>query len=385
MCMKYLYKLRLFFQFFCMLFIFVVLSGCVLAPGMDMDSNEWHYFGNPVVKINGYEKPVEIIDITQNVVSELSLANTNKSVIPEELLKEPSLNEQEYKIGVNDVLNILVWGLPEFILGGVTNNNPDTSNQSRQVRADGTIFFPYAGVVDVLGKSRESVRLDISNRLEAYFNAPQVDVSIVDYNSKKAVLTGAFNNPSTQPISSVPLTLSQAIATAGGAALEGDLSDLKLIRGDKEYVIDYLTLAQQNTGVHDIILISGDIVHLPLNQSNKAYIFGEVVSPKSISIPSGKLTLTDLIGEAGGISADTGSGKELYIIRSLDGESNSPKIYRLDVKNPASMILASQFTIRRQDVVFVGPAELTKWNRVISQIFPFVRILDVIDDVRDSR
>ena len=34
------------------------------------------------------------------------------------------------------------------------------------------------------------------------------------------------------------------------------------------------------------------------------------------------------------------------------------------------MIVASNFQLQSQDIVFVGPADIARWNRVIAQLFP---------------
>ena len=50
-------------------------------------------------------------------------------------------------------------------------------------------------------------------------------------------------------------------------------------------------------------------------------------------------------------------------------------VFQLNAASPSSFILANQFEMQPQDVVFVGAAEITRWNRFVSQLFPSANIL----------
>jgi len=43
----------------------------------------------------------------------------------------------------------------------------------------------------------------------------------------------------------------------------------------------------------------------------------------------------------------------------------------------AAMALATRFDVQPQDVVFVGPANITRWNRFISQLVPSASIIGI--------
>ena len=62
----------------------------------------------------------------------------------------------------------------------------------RVIRNDGTIFYPYAGQIKVANKTREQVRNELSIILNKSFIDVQVDITIAQYNSQRAILSGAF-------------------------------------------------------------------------------------------------------------------------------------------------------------------------------------------------
>ena len=114
--------------------------------------------------------------------------------------------------------------------------------------------------------------------------------------------------------------------------------------------------------------------------SQKIYLLGEVLKPSKLFLTDVSISLTDAIGEVSGINNNTASGSEVFIIRSLDG-SGEPQIYRADLSSPAGFVSASQFILIDNDVVYVNSKSTTRWNRVISQFFPFSAFLNSVDNL----
>jgi polysaccharide export outer membrane protein len=103
-------------------------------------------------------------------------------------------------------------------------------------------------------------------------------------------------------------------------------------------------------------------------EESKVYILGEVTRPMAQPLRNGKLILNEALGEAGGISTITGDPKQVYVVRPLpDGNS---EIFHLDASSPMAYALSEGFALKSRDVVYVDPAPVVRWNRVISQILP---------------
>jgi polysaccharide export outer membrane protein len=80
------------------------------------------------------------------------------------------------------------------------------------------------------------------------------------------------------------------------------------------------------------------------------------------------LTLNEALGESGGVSTTSGNAGQIYVLRSMRGQS--PKIYHLDATRPLAYALSDGFELKPRDVVYVDPVPLVRWNRVISLLLP---------------
>lgn len=337
----------------------VLLNGCVLAPGQHMSSSDFTRAGG------SQSSDVELIPITPKLLAMDRAAAVATAIPPALLAYQPS----GYEIGAGDTLFITIWDHPE--LTSPAGAQQQTVANGRLVRSDGTLFYPYVGTLKVAGMTIEQLREAISNKLAKYIEKPQVDVSVVGYNSQRVLLQGAFLKTDPQPITAVPLTLAQALGTATINTQEADLSNLVLTRNGHDYHLDLGALNSGQQVAPDIYLQPGDRLFLPYSDSREAYVVGEVTRPQAIPFKTGNLSLTQALGRAGGLDETTSKGKAVYVIRGAQDLEKAPaKVFQLDAHSPAAFALADGFKVQAGDVVFVGPAGITRWNRVLSQLLP---------------
>src|SRR3546814_3824376 len=53
------------------------------------------------------------------------------------------------------------------------------------------------------------------------------------------------------------------------------------------------------------------------------------------------------------------------------------KVFQLNADSPTALALAKHFQLQPQDVVFVGPANITRWNRFISQLLQSANVVGI--------
>ena len=258
------------------LFIFlIIISGCSLSPGMHMDTESTWFENDSSVFVESLNKELPIEKIENNI-------------------RETSGN-YVYKIGKGDQIAITVWGLPKIF--PLANINPEQN--LRRVDSNGNIFFPYVGLVKAENKTQNELRLDISDELATFFKDPQLDLSIVKFNSQRV------------------------------------------------------------------------------------YLLGEVSKPSRISLTDIPLSLTEALGQTDGINNNTANGKEIFIIRKGSNDS-PPRIFIADLESPAGFISAGNFYLSDNDIVYVNAKGTARWNRVISQFFPFSSFLNSVDSLTSS-
>ncbi len=114
--------------------------------------------------------------------------------------------------------------------------------------------------------------------------------------------------------------------------------------------------------------------------SQQVFVLGEVTKPKKINISDIPISLSNAIGESFGLNTNTAAASEVFIIRQ-NVAGRDPLIFHANLKNPSSFIEAGNFYLINNDIVYVNASGTTRWNKVISQFFPFSTFLNSIDNL----
>lgn len=117
------------------------------------------------------------------------------------------------------------------------------------------------------------------------------------------------------------------------------------------------------------------------NNSNSIYLLGEISQPKEIKLSEEPLVLSNAIAKSRGLNPVTSNPKNVFILRTFH---NDPIIYRINLSRADSLFLAKSLVLKPNDIIFVGSSSITKWNRLVGQLFPFASFLNQIDQV-DNR
>lgn len=298
-----------------------------------------------------------------------SFSKPQQTPLPTTLVSGPSW---EYRIGVGDVLSIVVFDHPELTL-------PAGDAQSGfLVQADGTFFYPFIGQITALGRNVADIRAELAERLSEYIPDPQVVVRIAAFNSQKVVITGEVQNPNTQALTTTPLTLLQAVNGAGGMSEGADPQRISIQRRGQLHNVDLDGFLTAGIRRNNPVMIAGDVVSVPRRRAEEAFILGQVQKPAAVDLSREPVTLTQALTRQGGLDELRADARGVFVFRA-SGEGMT--VFQLETSSPQGLVLGTRFVLEPRDVVYITRSPLQKWNDTITALLPSVRSVPAVEAV----
>jgi protein involved in polysaccharide export with SLBB domain len=140
-----------------------------------------------------------------------------------------------------DVVRLRIW------------REPDLSGEF-PVNEAGEIVFPKIGPVTVVRTSADSLKRLLISSYSAYLRDPSIEITLL----RRVTILGAVRNPGVYPVD-MTITISDAMALAGGAAEDGRADRVELRRGGKRLAVDLSSQIR----LADTPLQSGDQIYFP--------------------------------------------------------------------------------------------------------------------------
>jgi polysaccharide biosynthesis/export protein len=348
-----------------------VLSGCAVVPGLHIDEQAGGGF--------------ELIEVTPASMLDL-LASKDQQSVPEIEPVSPTAAAQEYMIGPGDVLTVTVWEHPE--LTNPVGEFRDPVSAGRLVNADGTIFFPYVGLLKASGMTTGQVRDVIAERLAKVIRDPQVDVRVAAFRSKRVQVSGEVKLPGVVTLDDTPKGLLEVINERGGLSESSSRRRATLIRDGKSYSVDLFRLVSGSSPSSNPRVMPGDIVHVPNGSADQVFVLGEVSKQGPAILHEDRTTLTEVLARSGGLDGLRADDSGVLVFRDRDrssaSESQPPVVFRLDMSRPSGLLMAGQFELEPRDVVYVKATGFARYNSIIGQLLPTITALFQLDRLVDD-
>ena len=277
----------------------------------------------------------------------------------------------DYRISTSDVLSINLIEYPN-ITPSNNNNNASASNPyaaGYPVDQQGYIQFPLVGRVKASGLTVSQFTSNLRSQLQRYLKYPDPQVKVVNFRGSKFFIDGAVKQPGEFNMADAPISLYGAISMAGGATTEGDSNSVMLTRRGVQYELGLRDLQDMGISASQIYLQDGDSIHINRLDRNKVYVLGEFGEIKPLEIPDHGLTLTQVVGQSKGLNPSTSNAAKVYVVRD-HGNASYTDIYHVNLQTVTNLALANRFEMHPNDIVYVDPTGLTRWNRFINSVLP---------------
>lgn len=166
-----------------------------------------------------------------------------------------------YRLGPEDVISVDVFNQPRYSRNGIT------------VPPSGRIHLSLIpGGVFVNGKTVDEVAEIIKKRYDEYIINPQVTVSLDKASSYRYSIIGDVGQPGVR-LMNHRLTVTEAIAEAGGVLSTGDKSKVYVLRRGASGQMDQIAVNVANIyrgkAPDNVYLVPGDQVVVPGNKMKK--------------------------------------------------------------------------------------------------------------------
>jgi polysaccharide export outer membrane protein len=105
----------------------------------------------------------------------------------------------------------------------------------------------------------------------------------------------------------------------------------------------------------------------------------------SIPIKTDGLSLADALALGGSLNSAAANARKVYVIRGVEreGAGLATVVYQLNANSAVPLSVADRFAMVPGDVLYVAPAQISRWNRFISQLLPSASLIDTSQTIQE--
>lgn len=304
------------------------------------------------------------------------------------------------RIGEGDVLDVSIFessGGGLFQGGGNRAGNFVTlPNQT--VSSSGAISVPYAGAVNVAGRTVPEIEREIEAKLASRAVEPQVVVTLVEQNSGAVTVMGdAIVGGNRLKLTGSGERIMDMISKAGGLKFPGYDVFVTLQR-KKHLATAYLPVLVAHPE-ENIFVEPGDLIYVYKDQ--RKYVVAGALGATSGAASIGtnnslvgavglfafdqeRLSLNEAIAKAGGLQDDRADPAQVFIFRMERRQTLErmgvdlvrfppkqeliPAAYRANFRDPSSFLFAQRFPMRNKDAIYVGNADANEFTKFLTYV-----------------
>jgi polysaccharide biosynthesis/export protein len=294
------------------------------------------------------------------------LSEQTQTLSPTEMRRVVSPEaDAAYTLGPNDIIAVTVYLHPEL---NVPLTGAANTIGGALITSDGSVQLPLVGNLHLGGLTLAQAQRKITAAYAANIQNPQVAVQLVQAQSLRYYLLGAFTEPGVKyPVHQ--LTLLEALALGGSVNMpQADLYQAYVAQGAVKLPVDLYALLVQGDLSQNVPLAAGDTIVVPSSVNENAFVFGAVSKPGAVAFQSGGLSLLQALSAAG-LDLPTYTQARLSAVHIIRARGRSASFMIVD----ANQVLegkAAPFPLVPGDIVFVPPTPFASWNQVLQLLLP---------------
>jgi polysaccharide export outer membrane protein len=371
------------------------MAGCSTYPA-------WFASSGPsaelIADVNDDSSPpagIQIVDLNADVARQL-LAHQTHTLFSDVFTDD---DNKGYVVGPGDVIELSLWEAPPAMLFGTSPvdlrqgsaTTKVTTFPEQMVNSNGAINIPFAGQIQVGGHTPLQIEADIVTNLSQKANQPQALIRVVKNTTANVTIVGEVSSSTRMPLTARGERLLDALAAAGGVRQPVNKVTLQLTRKDQVNSLPLDTIIRDPK--QNIRLQPGDVI-TALYQPLSFTVLGATGKNDEINFEAMGISLAQAFGRTGGMNDARADAKGVFIFRfepvdalnwpdkspATTPEGKVPVVYRVDLKNPASFLVAQSFLMQNKDVMYVAnapSAELQKFlTLVLTATYPFLNMLN---------
>lgn len=105
-------------------------------------------------------------------------------------------------------------------------------------------------------------------------------------------------------------------------------------------------------------------------RGRKTYVLGEARKTGFLAINDQQLTIAHALALSDWFDPTAADTSHIFVIR---GSLTEPTVYWLNASTPDKLLLAEQFSLQPNDILYISSAPTASWNRAINQILPTIQ------------
>lgn len=376
---------------FLLVFCFVV-SGCTFLPN-DGPSSSSIAFGTKTLEVAAISKKNKETYYLARFSSKakipfISQRNNFYAKTSEEWNLLSLLPPAEMGINIGDEIRLIVFESQQdglFLAKNVlANSGKFTTLPPQFVDISGSIYIPYVGQISVAGKTIRQAQLEITQLLKEKAIEPQVLITFADRRGAEVSVLGEVQDSQRYQLGFQGEHVLDVIAAAGGPAnSDGRNTFVTLHRNNTKAIIHFDRLVEDPDS--NVIAQPGDVVYLA-NEPALYTVHGSTSSTGIFSFEQRRtISLVEALGTAGGLNNFAANPTKIYVFRRENvsylerigfnvansiHENIVPVIYQLDLSSVDGMMIAKNFSIENQDVIYVPNSNSVELNKFLSILDP---------------